>query len=82
MNSDTTECSKSLETVRRLVKTDKREYDNNIILMMWLNSLPDNCALAGLPVIGIVFIDIIYNCTNTNIKAFPCIICYWQYYSM
>lgn len=51
--------------------------------MMWLNSLPDNCALAVLSVIGIVFIDIIYNCTNSNIKAFPCIIiCYWQYCSM
>jgi len=34
----------------RLVKTDKWQYDNNIVLMMWLNSLPDKCALVVLPV--------------------------------
>jgi len=29
-----------------LVKTDKQQYVNNIILIMWLNNLPDKCASA------------------------------------
>lgn len=35
-----TECS--------LVKTDKQQYDNYIILIMWLNNLPYKCASAVL----------------------------------
>lgn len=46
-----TECSKSLGIVIRLVKTDKQQYDNNIILMMWLSNLPYKCASAVLSII-------------------------------